>query len=86
MLLRCWASVGAPFLGGRNAVLGKYSAKISESLWVWVEKFESNARKGPALASVGAIFVNMVGLYRQQSFLLKWGYYSLLWYVALGNG
>lgn len=41
-------------------------------------KFESTARKGPALACVGAIFVNIVGLYRQQSFLLKWGYYSAL--------
>jgi uncharacterized membrane protein YiaA len=41
-------------------------------------KFKSTGTNGSVLACVSAIFVNIVGLYRQQSFMLKRGYYSAL--------
>jgi hypothetical protein len=62
-----WTSVGALF----------YSAETSESLCVCI-KFKSTGTNGSVLACVSAIFVNIVGLYRQQSFMLKRGYYSAL--------
>jgi hypothetical protein len=81
--LGCWTSVGALFGGCEMPFWGIFSQN-KRVLCVWLKKFESTPRKGTALACVGAIFVNIVGLYRQQIFLLKWGYYYLP--AVLGNG
>jgi hypothetical protein len=75
------------FWGTKCRFGGKYSAKTSESLCVWVKKIRINCKEGACFGMCWCYFcVNIVGLYRQRSFLLKWSYYSLPWSMVLGNG